>query len=473
MKRNTLCILVWVFSLPIIFFMVKFLLVRGRTPAIPEPQEILVQNDTPSPVPSSDNIPPEDTQADISADTPAPFSAVPTVPDSACFTYEELGDGTLRITEYDENKNTRNPYQVIIPSTLDGKPVSTLGTQSIQAHNLMELVISDGITTLENEVFASSWEPYLVVLPDSVIHIDEKAFYRKYGDILPLAISCDSEASYAYGYATDNGFACQLVNPVTEENAFLRDYTTSCHTSHPYLCHIREEGDLYDYVVIEYLDIAQQLQICMDSHRYFSTSSIWDFNEFAVLVLDKESGSVLQCIDSYSFLDPEKISLDLLPGVYCQDLLSIADWNFDGIPDLCLYQGYYGTGADSYYAIFLFDENSGLYTEAREFSIDNIQLRPDKQCIDSGYRDGPDKHYVYRYQYIDGELTHVATLSLYDIWEDDSRGVGVRDERLIDGEWQIYREENIILEDDFSDDAFQAAYEQLTYLYVDDGYWDF
>lgn len=80
---------------------------------------------------------------------------------------------------------------------------------------------------------------------------------------------------------------------------------------------------------------------------------------------------------------------------------------------------------------------------------------------------------MYRYQYIDGVITHVATLSLYNIWEDDSRGVGVRDERLIDGKWQVYREENILLEDDFSDDAFQAAYEQLTYLYVDDGYWDF
>lgn len=473
MKRKTLRILVMSLSLLTIFLMAGFLFVRGRTHAIPEPQEILSQSDTSSSVPTSDNIPPEDTQTDVPQNTPAPFQAVPTVPDSACFTYEELADGTLRITGYDESKNTENPYQVIIPSTLGGKPVSTLGTQSIQAHNLIELVISDGITTLENEVFASSWEPYLVVLPDSVIHIDEKAFSRKYGDILPLAISCDSEASCAYGYAMENGFACQLVNPVTEENAFLRDYATSCHTSHPYLCHLREEGDLYDYVVIEYLDIAQQLQICMDSHRYFSTSSIWDFNEFAVLVLDKESGAVLQCIDSYSFLDPEKISLDLLPGVYCQNLLSIDDWNFDGTADLCLYQGYYGTGAENYYAIFLFDESNRLYAEAREFPMDNIQLLPDKQCIDSAYRDGPDKHYVYRYQYIDGTLTHVATLSLYDIWEDDSRGVGVRDERLIDGEWQVYREENILLDEDYSDEAYSDAYKQLTYLYVDDGYWDF
>lgn len=84
---------------------------------------------------------------------------------------------------------------------------------------------------------------------------------------------------------------------------------------------------LNDYIVIEYLDITQQLQRCVDSNSYFNTpSDVWDFNEFAVLVLDKESGAVLQCIDSYSFYDhPEKISLDHLPGVYCYNILSIAD----------------------------------------------------------------------------------------------------------------------------------------------------
>lgn len=472
MKRKILCILIWVFSLHIIFYIMKFLFVRDRIHTIPEPQEILVQNDTPSPVPSSDNIPPEDTQTDISADTPAPFSAVPTVPDSACFTYEELADGTLRITGYDESKNTQNPYQVIIPSMIDGKPVTTLGTQSIQGHNLIELVISDGITTLENEVLDAYWDMYLVALPNSVIHIDEKAFYKN-DYALPVAISCDSEASYAYKYAVENDHACQLVNPITKENTFLQDYATGRHTSLPYFCHIREEGDTYNYVVIEYLDIAEELQVYMNSHDYFSSSCIWDSNEFAILVLDKESGNVLQCIDSSSFQNAETINLYQLPYVDCNALLSIADWNFDGFPDICLYQGAYGTGASSFYAIFLFNEDSGLYTEADNFPSLNIYLRTDKQCIESSARGGPAEHYVYRYQYIDGIITHVATLSRYEIWEDDSRGVGVRDERLIDGEWQIYREENIILKDDFSDDAFQAAYEQLTYLYVDDGYWDF
>lgn len=211
----------------------------------------------------------------------------------------------------------------------------------------------------------------------------------------------------------------------------------------------------------------------MNSHDYFSSSYIWDSNEFAVLVLDKESGNVLQCIDSSSFQNSETISLYQLPYVDCNALLSTADWDFDGFPDICLYQGVYGTGASSFYAIFLFDEDSGLYTHADNFPSLNINLRTDKQCIESSSRGGPAEHYVYRYQYIGGELTHVATLSLYDIWEDSSTGKGVRDDRLIDGEWQIYREETIILDEGYSDEAYSDAYKQLKYLYVDDGYWDF
>ncbi|MDE5891832.1 MAG: hypothetical protein K2H45_02795, partial [Acetatifactor sp.] len=438
MKRKTIFILVMTFYLFVILLMAGFPLIRGRIQSPP------AQDNTPSPVLSNDDILSEDAQTDSSAttmsediqpdvpeDDPIPFQAVPVVPDSACFTYEELADGTLRITEYDESKNTQNPYQVIIPSMIDGKPVSTMGTGAIQAHHLIELVISDGITTLENEVFDTPCDMYLVELPNSVVRIDEKAFYNKYDLALPVVISCGSEASYAYQYAVENNYACQLTSPITEENAFLLNYALCCHTSQPYLCHIREEGELYNYVVIEYLDIADNLQMYMNSNRWFSTSYIWDDNEFAILVLEKESGTVLQCIDSHSFHDQEKISLYFLPGVYCQNLLSIADWNFDGIPDICLDQGYDGTGADNHYAVFLFDENSGLYTEADNFPSHNINLRTDKQCIESSAKCGPAQHYIYRYQYIDGELTHVATLSLYDIWEDNFIGTGVRDERLI------------------------------------------
>lgn len=58
------------------------------------------------------------------------------VTNSECFTYEELPDGTLRITGYDKSKNTQNPYQITIPSYIDEKPVSTLGATFISVLTL-------------------------------------------------------------------------------------------------------------------------------------------------------------------------------------------------------------------------------------------------------------------------------------------------------------------------------------------------
>lgn len=101
---------------------------------------------------------------------------------AACFTYEELPDGTLRITGYEEEKNTQNPYQVIIPSVIDGKRVSTLGKECLGTSytgDLVELTVSDGITAIEENIIEHAWDISLIKLPDSVTFIDEKAFWSE------------------------------------------------------------------------------------------------------------------------------------------------------------------------------------------------------------------------------------------------------------------------------------------------------
>lgn len=44
------------------------------------------------------------------------------------------------------------------------------------AGNLLELTVSDGITTIEENVIENAYDISLIKLPDSVISIDEKAF---------------------------------------------------------------------------------------------------------------------------------------------------------------------------------------------------------------------------------------------------------------------------------------------------------
>lgn len=383
--------------------------------------------------------------------------------DTACFTYEELMDGTLRITGYDEEKNTKNPYQIIIPSVIDGKQVSTLGKECFgdpYAGNMVELTISEGITTLEENIIEHAYNISLVKLPDSVTSIDEKAFWRNDCQ-WPVVIACN-DTSYAYQYAKRNNFACQVTEPTLSENDFLNEYWKGTVTDIPYFAHFRTKGERYDYITIEYRD--NEIEKRLQGELIYQ-----ELNEFLVLVSDKTSGEILQCLDS-SDMDSEKTGFYWLNGVDCQNFLSLEDWNFDGNEDICCYQGSFGTGAASYFSLFVYEFDSGLYKNVPEFSeIDSPTLRQDKQCIYGFSRGSAVSHYVYRYEYIDGTLTNVARLSITGI---DEYGVEVLDERLENGEWEIYRQEIFYSEDTSAAEPWQDAYEQSERLYVDDGYWD-
>ncbi len=393
------------------------------------------------------------------------------VTNSECFTYEELPDGTLRISGYDESKNTQNPYQITIPSYIDGKPVSTLGEGCLNSCgcDLTELTISEGITTLEGYLLNFGSDIRLVKLSDDVTFIDEKAFCRKvitdedeYDYSHGVAIAC-TDTSYAYEYAQKNGFACQIAKPTLPENQFLAQYRENGIGQYPYLCHCRITGETYDYIVVEYLDMEIERRLQGEYRPGFN------LNEFIILVLDKETNDIYQRIDS-SCMDPNKIDLCNLPGVTYKNFLSIADWNFDGTDDLLCYQGYYGTGATFFSSLFVYDINSQSYVNVPSFlGIDSADLREDKKCIYSYSRGSASVHYVSRIEYLDGEFVCVAQLT-QTVKENDV--VEIIDERKINGKWQVYRKEDFYPRDTSLEEPYLDAYEQAKVLYVNDGYWD-
>lgn len=384
--------------------------------------------------------------------------------DIKCFTYEELPDGTLRITGYDESLNTENPYQVTIPASIDGKPVSVLGKNCLGSEDsftwdMTELTICEGITTLESELLEYvSYDLRLINIPDSVVSIAENAFQDRNSDSIDnvsVAIGC-RETSYAYGYALENGLACHVIDPKLSENYYLTEYPQGT-TGLPYYCHYRISGEKYDYVVMEYLDMEIEAKL-MGEIIYTEE------NEFRVLVLEKDTGEVYQCIDSSS-LDPDYVNFYRLNGVFYDTFLSFADWNFDGTDDLLCYQGFFGTGAATFAMLFIYDTDSACYVNVPEFGwIDTPRLREDKKCIYSFSRGAANLHYVNRYEYVDGKLCNVAQLTQRYTAE----GLEIIDERFINGEWQVYRQETFSPRNEYADDA----YEQAQILFVDDGYWD-
>ena len=388
---------------------------------------------------------------------------LPLTGETDCFSYEELPDGTLRITGYDEEKNTQDPYRVVIPSMIDGRRVSTLGRECLgapYAGDLLELTVSDGITTIEEGAIENASDISLIRLPDSVTFIDEKAFWRNESP-WPVAIACE-DTSYAYTYAAEKGYACQVMEPVLPENAFLDGYRTGTTTDIPYFAHVRTEGEKFDYITIEFRD--NEIEKRLEGEMVYQES-----NEFLVLVLDKNRKSVLQRIDS-SCLDADTVAFCGLAGVSCQNFLSLADWNFDGEEDLCCFRGRFGTGAASFSSLFVYEADSGSYTYVPAFSgIDTPSLREDKQCIYGFSRNGAAEHYVDRYEFIEGQLVNVARLGQKVT---DGNAVEITDERLLDGTWQLYHRETFYPQDPSAEEAWMDAYEQSERLYVGDGYWD-
>ena len=127
-----------------------------------------------------------------------------------CFIYEYKTDGTIRVIEYNDTCST----DVIIPSSIDGKTVTEIGTNSFNGY------------TAFSDRFVTS-----VIIPDTVTKIGSRAFYHNKitNLILPTtAITIESQA-FSDNYLTEINVTANTTlndspftgNNVDESNAFI------------------------------------------------------------------------------------------------------------------------------------------------------------------------------------------------------------------------------------------------------------
>ncbi|MCL2443151.1 MAG: leucine-rich repeat protein [Treponema sp.] len=86
------------------------------------------------------------------------------------FTYEETPTEII-ITGY---TGTRTSLE--IPRQINGKPVTTIGSQAFRAHRLSSVTIPDSVTTIEFLAFANC-KLKAITIPNSVTHIGSTAFW--------------------------------------------------------------------------------------------------------------------------------------------------------------------------------------------------------------------------------------------------------------------------------------------------------
>ncbi len=83
------------------------------------------------------------------------------------YEYKELEDGTLEISKY-----TGNDSEVVIPSKINGKQVSRIGTYSfIYLTELESVIIPESIRSIGDRAFYQSSNLRNIVLPKSVVSI--------------------------------------------------------------------------------------------------------------------------------------------------------------------------------------------------------------------------------------------------------------------------------------------------------------
>ncbi|MGN0442472.1 MAG: leucine-rich repeat protein [Acutalibacteraceae bacterium] len=111
------------------------------------------------------------------------------------FGYSELDDGTLYINEYNGSGE-----EVVIPSEIDGKRVTKIGTALfLNNKEIKSAVISDGIPEIGGEAFGNCTNLADVSIPDSVAVIGFNAFEgTAWYDAQPDGIVYAGKVAYGY-----------------------------------------------------------------------------------------------------------------------------------------------------------------------------------------------------------------------------------------------------------------------------------
>ena len=104
------------------------------------------------------------------------------------FDYNLLADGTAKIARYYGGDG-----ELVIPSTLDGIPVTSIGYSAFTDTYVGQVTIPTSVTTIEDRAFAYCYYLTRVTIPDSVTTMGEEVFCES-SNLTSIVVGRDSYA---------------------------------------------------------------------------------------------------------------------------------------------------------------------------------------------------------------------------------------------------------------------------------------
>lgn len=303
------------------------------------------------------------------------------------YSYEELEDGTLRLTAYHPREPLAEGETLEVPEEIDGKKVTVIGEGCFSDEEAFDsangipntiMVLPDGIKVIENHILNSQDKIKQIEIPDSVTEIKEEAFSVQIYDmswepIPTLIISCNQN-SKAEDYAKAQGLKFMYSGENWADDEF------PCGPNYQYYGQYREEGTYTDFCVVIY---------CYDDY-------VSDFQYmYDIVVLDKETGDELQRIQ----LKPENPK---------SRIIKEEDADFDDEPELLLFSGYRGNQMAMHYYCYDWNDVNKEYIEYESFlDIPNPEIDTEEQVVRGSSRGSETTHYYSKYAFIDGEFVEI------------------------------------------------------------------
>jgi len=127
--------------------------------------------------------------------------------------YKYLDDGTIEITSC----SNRNATSIDIPSEINGKSVTRIGTDAFSnCYNLTSINIPYGVTSIGDYTFLSCYSLTSITIPDGVTSIGKDAFYNCYrltSITIPDSVTNIGDSAF---YECSNLKSIKIKNPKCE-----------------------------------------------------------------------------------------------------------------------------------------------------------------------------------------------------------------------------------------------------------------